>query len=142
MTLQVVHAYDRSPLRELPTDVWTRLADGEPAGTPVVRLSGAVAGLAATWSLAVALARATSGWAQGATGRGVVRVVAPADPDALRAALEPVRRGGVTLVYERLPAALWPELAPSAANDRLSRGVRRAFDPHHLMNPGILGETA
>ena len=46
-----------------------------------------------------------------------------------------------TRVFERLPAALWPSLAPAAVTDRISRGIRGAFDPDHLLNPGILGET-
>jgi FAD/FMN-containing dehydrogenase len=46
-----------------------------------------------------------------------------------------------TRIFERLPAPLWPVLAPSRATDRLSTGVRAAFDPHHLLNPGILGEA-
>jgi len=39
-----------------------------------------------------------------------------------------------------LPSAVWPSLAPTAVADRLSRGVRAAFDPYWLLNPGILGE--
>jgi FAD/FMN-containing dehydrogenase len=25
-------------------------------------------------------------------------------------------------------------------NDSLSRGIRKAFDPHNILNPGILGD--
>jgi hypothetical protein len=56
----------------------------------------------------------------------------------LRAALEIPFEG--TRIYERLPAALWPALAPTALRGTLERGVKAAFDPHHLLNPGILGE--
>ena len=47
-----------------------------------------------------------------------------------------------TSVVERLPAALWPALVPAAAADPLSVGVRHAFDPDRLLNPGIFGELA
>ena len=73
--------------------------------------------------------------------RGVARVQLP-----LLHAQELLGRAGrpalaaVARRWDRLPAVLWPLLAPSAAADRLSRGVRRAFDPQLLLNPGILGE--
>jgi len=44
------------------------------------------------------------------------------------------------VVYETLPAEVWPEIAPSVVSDSLSRGIKRAYDPHNILNPGILGE--
>jgi FAD/FMN-containing dehydrogenase len=44
-------------------------------------------------------------------------------------------------VFEQLPAALWPVLAPSPVSSDLARRTRAAFDPHRLLNPGILGES-
>jgi FAD/FMN-containing dehydrogenase len=44
-------------------------------------------------------------------------------------------------IVERAPAPIWPEL-PSATSDALSAGVRRAFDPDGILNPGILGSPA
>jgi hypothetical protein len=44
-----------------------------------------------------------------------------------------------TTICERLPAHVWPRV-PSEVRDRISRGVREAFDPHYILNPGILGE--
>jgi hypothetical protein len=55
--------------------------------------------------------------------------------DSLRKSSPPTR------IFERLPPALWPTLAPTAVADRLSLGVRKAIDPHRLFNRGILGET-
>ena len=47
-----------------------------------------------------------------------------------------------TVVIERLPATLWaehaPHLAPPRTPGRLTLGVRHAFDPHGILNPGIL----
>ena len=43
------------------------------------------------------------------------------------------------LVFEKLPEEVWPVVSPSVVSDSLSRGVRSVFDPHNLLNPGILG---
>jgi FAD/FMN-containing dehydrogenase len=45
------------------------------------------------------------------------------------------------VIFERLPAGLWAELAPSPVRDRLSRSVKERFDPAHVLNPGVLGEA-
>jgi FAD/FMN-containing dehydrogenase len=39
-----------------------------------------------------------------------------------------------------LPSALWPVLSPTAIRGPLDRGIKAAFDPNHLLNPGIFGE--
>jgi glycolate oxidase FAD binding subunit len=45
-----------------------------------------------------------------------------------------------TLVFETLPVEVWPEVAPSVVSDPLSQGIKRAYDPHNILNPGILGD--
>ncbi len=73
-------------------------------------------------------------------GRGVVRLALPALPEqTLAELLGRAAPPGMRRVFERLPASLWPLLAPSAVADPLSRGVRLAFDPRAILNPGILG---
>ena len=44
------------------------------------------------------------------------------------------------VIFERLPADVWREVSPSVVSDELSQGLKRAFDPHHILNPGILGD--
>jgi FAD/FMN-containing dehydrogenase len=44
------------------------------------------------------------------------------------------------VVYETLPADVWSEVSPSVVADPLSRGIRKAYDPHDILNPGILGD--
>ena len=45
-----------------------------------------------------------------------------------------------SLIFEVLPAEVWQEVSPSVVSDPLSRGIRKAYDPHNLLNPGILGD--
>jgi glycolate oxidase FAD binding subunit len=123
-------------------DVWARLRVAEPPDASVLRLSSPVGRLAELWATANRLAVASGGFAHTSVLRSVARVVMPhangllphAALDALQASARDVR------IFERLPSSLWPTLSPSAASDPLSRGVRAAFDPHRLLNPGILGE--
>jgi FAD/FMN-containing dehydrogenase len=70
----------------------------------------------------------------------VARCVIPsASVGTLHAAFRPGAFDG-TRIFERLPAELWPTLAPTAVADQLSSGIKRAYDPNNLLNPGILGE--
>jgi glycolate oxidase FAD binding subunit len=121
--------------------VWATLRSAEGRDDAVWRLSRQPAAFAATWTAGRrALAAAGGGWMHGSPLRGTVRCGAPAaGPDAMLRALA-LPFDGVR-VGERLPAGVWPAL-PSPVGDRLSRGVRRAFDPGRLLNPGILGDTA
>jgi glycolate oxidase FAD binding subunit len=44
------------------------------------------------------------------------------------------------VVFETLPTEIWAELSPSVVSDSLSQGIKRAYDPHNILNPGILGD--
>ena len=50
-----------------------------------------------------------------------------------------LRSHGARVLFEQLPAPAWGSV-PGAARDPISRRIRMAFDPWHLLNPGILGE--
>jgi hypothetical protein len=133
--------------REIGDGCWSALRGAEPARAAVVRLSRAPARFAATWSEAARLAGGWNGaWLHGDPGRGVVRCVLTLDAstpnDRLRAALEGIREFSGSRIYERLPAALWPVCAPPRVGDRLGRGVKQAYDPERVLNPGILGDVA
>ena len=128
---------------EIDGNIWDALRTADPADATIVRCSSPVARFAEAWASADRLANAGEGHAHASVLRSSVRVVLPHnDGSPAPGALEILRAGSrETRVFERLPARLWASLAPSAVNDRLSRGVRAAFDPHRLLNPGILGET-
>jgi glycolate dehydrogenase FAD-binding subunit len=123
-------------------DVWRRLREIEPADAVVVRFSQRPSQLWDTWRQVSDIARDLRGvMAHATVGRGIVRVIVPrTDVAALERALWATRVDA--RIFERLPASLWPTLAPSPTADRLSRRVKDSFDPHHLLNPGILGEEA
>jgi hypothetical protein len=48
--------------------------------------------------------------------------------------------GASEVIFEKLPPDVWSEISPSVVSDGLSRGVKRAFDPLNILNPGILGD--
>ena len=75
--------------------------------------------------------------------RGVIRVVAGAGgaPQAsteFAAGVEP--NDASQLVFEKLPADLWPIVSSSVVSDALSQGIKKAYDPANILNPGILGD--
>ena len=131
------------PVHDAPDGCWATLRRTEPASPCVFRLSSLPTNLPTLWRTALALARTSGGVVSATLERGVVRCgLGGAADDGLAARLEDVLPGtGGHCVFERLPAAWWGRLAPMAGGDRLSSGIRRAFDPHRLLNPGILGGT-
>ena len=131
--------------REEEAEVWRRLQTTEPESVCVVRLSALPSRFAATWQYA---SRLVEGWpdayCHGDPGRGIVRVVLPVSQEHAAGDVADVLAIPYdgTRVFERLPAHLWASLAPSAMHGRLQRGIKAAFDPHSVLNPGILGEMS
>lgn len=129
----------RGALDDAPTTLWAGLRGSDEGA--VVRFSAPPSAFPGTWDEALYVAAHVPGALLcGAPIRGVVRAMLPADDGTLRPALTGRRASATcTRVYERLPAALWERLAPTAVSDRLSQGIKRAFDPHDVLNPGLLG---
>jgi glycolate oxidase FAD binding subunit len=128
---------------EVPDEVWTTVRTADPVEATVVRFSSTVARFPELWLAAERLATAGDGHVHATVLRSSARVVLPHNEDAPTDAALDLLRGASrdTRIFERLPRALWPVLAPTRAADRLSQGVRSAFDAHRLLNRGILGET-
>lgn len=119
------------------TDVWRILRTAEPAAAIVVRLSTRPSRVADVWTQArEAVAGAEGALLIASIGRGIVRCIVP---EAAHDAARRLASCDATVIFERLPAGLWSELAPSPVNDRLSRSVKDRFDPSHVLNPGLLG---
>jgi glycolate oxidase FAD binding subunit len=118
--------------------IWHILRSAEPPQAIVARVSTRPSRVVDACTQArEATAGATDALLIASVGRGSVRCILPGDAhDAARQ----LARCDATVIFERLPAELWSEIAPSPVSDRLSRSVKARFDPSRILNPGLLGE--
>lgn len=82
--------------------------------------------------------------------RGVARVVVGAHRESNQASTAAIgtsddyaadSSGSSRVIFEKLPSAeIWAHASPTVVADRLSQGIKRAYDPHGILNPGILGD--
>jgi glycolate oxidase FAD binding subunit len=129
----------------VPRSVWGALRGCEPARAAVARFSQLASRLADTWSFVRdATSDVAGALVHASAGRGIVRCILPFEGgEELGRFLSLAPSFPGARIFERLPAAAWQGgAAPSAVSDRLSRGVKRRYDPTNILNPGILGEDA
>lgn len=135
-------------ITELPPGSWEKLRviedDLSRGGRPIVlRISCLPARVPEIWTSLAGIESAFEGALLHSTpALGVIRCILPGN-----STLESISRlaagmPGVTVIYERLPAGMWQDLSPSVVSDRLSRGIMKAFNPHRILNPGILGPAS
>jgi glycolate oxidase FAD binding subunit len=128
---------------EVPRSIWGGLRTRSGPESTVFRISGLPAGLAERWERARRIVQPVEGALMHASiGRGTVRCIVPG-----AAAEEIVDQlsapdANDTVIFETLPPPLWPKLSRTAISDRVSQGIRQAFDPIGILNPGILGPTS
>jgi glycolate oxidase FAD binding subunit len=79
--------------------------------------------------------------------RGTLRIVVGADRGAdddrmigASSTFHPDKSESSDVIFEKLHPDVWPAVSPSAISDALSQGIKRAYDPHNILNPGILGD--
>ena len=146
-TAEVVHAMRASlagigTVREGDPASWDRLRTAGAPDKTCVRLSHAPAQWRDAWHHARRLALAGDGMAHMSVARTVARVHvrSGAAVDTALASFDG------TVIGERMPAASWEApwvgrrlATPTTA--RLARGIRDAFDPARILNPGILGSA-
>lgn len=129
---------------EVESRVWDALRLVEGDADFVIRLSGLPARLRAAAGAMVADS-IPGVYTSVNIARGIVRVVVT---DAASGAVGELSAAGLALdrpvegsfVFERLPAETWKTVSPSVVSDPLSQGIKRAYDPLNLLNPGILGD--
>jgi glycolate oxidase FAD binding subunit len=127
---------------EVATGTWEQLRDLEDSAGGVIRISG----LPATFrEVSATMLSDDYSWISEYIDpvRGVLRLILREPRDAA-ASEESVLGIDPTLpnqpmVFEKLPAEAWAEI-PSAVSDPLSQRIKKAYDPHNILNPGILGD--
>lgn len=136
---QAAAVADLGTTDELAADAWTAWASaGVAADDWTLRCSAPPSQLAELWDAVGSAAGAPAdAWRHASVERGIVRVVVPAGAARRLPSIVAVLSARWRIIGERLPGDAWDRLAPAVA-DRLSVGVRRAFDPHRLLNRGIL----
>ncbi len=124
--------------REVPTDVWSALQRSLPDSSWTFRASQRPSELASLWhDLGRCLAVIPGAYRQATLERGIARLVVPSEAGGALAGQLPGLAERWQVIGERLPADAWRRL-PAEASDRLSVGVRAAFNPLQLLNPGLL----
>ena len=118
-------------------DTWARLRRSEPQGGTVYRVSGRPSALAARWHDVTTRADL---WCHATVERGIVRCWSN-EPDAEISANLARLAADHRVVIERASAAVWAARGSSHPAP-LEEGMRRAFDPEGVLNPGILGMTS
>jgi glycolate oxidase FAD binding subunit len=137
--------------KEIDAKVWGRLRTAEDnmperrngLSPIVVRISTLPARLAEIWERSRRVIAGVEGAMMHSTpGFGIVRCVLPGGTPAGVIERLITSSPDATVIFERLPAALWPTLSPSVVSDRISQGIKRAFDPSNILNPGIMGPVS
>jgi len=132
---------------ERSSHLWTTLRD-EPDMSATIRVTDAPSRLVATLHrvhAALHAAHITTAQLRVTPHRGAIRIVIPNEMISTNAPLQHfinTLRSGTqsgSVLGERLPADAWT-LFPAATTDNISRRIRDAFDPRHILNRGIFGE--
>jgi glycolate oxidase FAD binding subunit len=132
-------------------EVWRRLrvVDDIPAGQStypnpepniVLRISSLPGRVADIWNTIRSVLEDLPGARMHASvGLGIVRCILPASSGFEMVHSLTEACNGATIVCERMPRELWPLISPTVVGDKISQGIKRAFDPHGILNPCILG---
>jgi FAD/FMN-containing dehydrogenase len=132
-------------VREIEQDVWTSLRQLEGDAHTAIRVSSLPRRFVAT---AARILNDDIGgiYTNIDLRRGVMRIVVAGDDGGGVSSADGVvdlssdSSDATSIVFEKLPADLWSKVSPSVVADSLSRRIKKAYDPHNILNPGILGD--
>ena len=133
--------------REVETRIWTTLRELDANADSVVRISNLpVRFLGASAKI---LSDDLPGiYTYIDSRRGVMRIVVAGKGESETGApvtdalsdFQTDAEGSSEVIFEKLPADVWAQVSPSVVADPLSQGIKKAYDPHNILNPGILGD--
>jgi glycolate oxidase FAD binding subunit len=133
--------------REIPTTIWTALRALDGSAASVIRISSLPTRFLAT--AARILGEEVDGvFTSIDPRRGVMRIIAgnplqQAEGTSQNTSFEDLKKrdgDSSEVIFERLPPDVWSSVSPSVVGDPLSRGIKKAYDPFNILNPGILGD--
>ncbi|MFL5524111.1 MAG: FAD-binding oxidoreductase [Gemmatimonadaceae bacterium] len=133
--------------RELETTVWGSLRELDGKTTTAIRISSLPQRLLAT-AATILSDDLPAIYTNIDPRRGVMRITVSSDAPVgegesdSNAAMDfsADTNGSSNVVFEKLPPDVWAAVSPSVVADRLSQGIKKAYDPHNILNPGILGD--
>ena len=131
----------------MPARIWGALAEIEPPGAAVARISAPPSRLHALWTKLAPRDDAHEGTCARARNgrprhRSLAFVRASERRRRSRRGSSDIARTEGTHIFERLPAAEWAVDPRRASTTRSRARVRAAFDPRRVLNRGILGDIA
>jgi glycolate oxidase FAD binding subunit len=136
-------------VQEVGLETLQALNAADPTDHLVARITHDRSRFTDTWRHVTEFCDAHSLWqprVRGSIRRGLVRVSMPvneAHPPRVgdwASVVRTIAPLGAHVSWEQLPAHAWPHV-PCAVADTISTGLRRALDPAHILNRGLLGET-
>lgn len=135
-------------VHEIALDTLHALRAADPTDHLVANITHEPSRFTDTWRHVSAFCDAHALWQprmRGSIRRGLVRVSIPMPDDGAAhvgewaSFVRSIAPPGAHVTWEQLPMHAWPHV-PCSVADRISTGLRRALDPAHILNRGLLGE--
>jgi len=135
-------------VQETSHDVLRALVLADESSALVARITHQPTRMTDTWRYVTEFCDTRARWQpllRASLRRGLVRICLPpnetqgAPNEAWPSFVRTIAPPGAHAAWEQLPAPAWPHV-PCSVADPISVGLRRALDPAHILNRGVLGE--